>query len=461
MYNDDSTTRFKRFGVGERTCENFISNEKRRSHTNAQHHYHGAQTKGRRSWGVRASFPLFLFAIWSIMILSTVVKFSDPVSVENLEDHEANEMPSQDKRLNQINQISKNGKKRQRICILAGPHKTGTSSLQTNLYRWSKETVKFAAAKLQPLPDPIIKWVWPVPSKIAEVEYSDTKAWGWTPSKAFYPMVEVLRDKKKDFKSERRALYKKFTSKEILGMYKETIQSYWSKGYDIVFGSEAMDLIVKVPEGPSMIRNMNAHVLPDTVNGDQVTVVVVYRTPKIKHLVSVWHQNCVTPSPDNKFHQWITTTDNTLGALDALGMVDIFLNETDWNVALIDLDGVKQDGYDISNFVACEIMGEDCEAKRLKGLYGNDPIVTNVRGDKRPPNVPNQTLDEMNLVLNSFDCNYQHLLDQMDERLTIYYPEELKKVMKDCETMNVAYPRSRQKMKRQIKDIALKYGVLW
>ncbi len=92
-----------------------ISNEKRRSHTNAQHHYHGAQTKGRRSWGVRASFPLFLFAIWSIMISSTVVKFSDPVGVENLEDHEANEMPSQDKRLNQINQISKNGKKRQRI----------------------------------------------------------------------------------------------------------------------------------------------------------------------------------------------------------------------------------------------------------------------------------------------------------------------------------------------------------
>ena len=74
-------------------------------------------------------------------------------------------------------------------------------------------------------------------------------------------------------------------------MYRETINTYWQKGYDIAIGSEAMDIVVKVPEGPSMIRNMSAHVLPDSIDGDQVTVVVVYRTPKIKHLISMWHQN--------------------------------------------------------------------------------------------------------------------------------------------------------------------------
>ena len=402
-------------------------------------------------------FVLIVFCISTVVLVSNIVNFKVVANVDgDPKNHEENDSI----RVKQTNQITKSKQMRQRICILAGPHKTGTSSIQTNLYRWSKETVKFADAKFQPLPKPIVSWIWPVPLKIAEVEHSDTKAWEWTPSKVFYPMMEVLRDDKRTLNTER-TLYQKFTPKEILGMYRETINTYWQKGYDIAIGSEAMDIVVKVPEGPSMIRNMSAHVLPDSIDGDQVTVVVVYRTPKIKHLISMWHQNCNKPTSDNKFYQWITTTDNTLGALDALGMVDMFLNETDWNVALIDLDRVTQDGYDISNFVACRVMGEECQGKRLNGLNGSDPIITNVRSDKRPPNVSNQTLDEMDIVLQNFDCNYQHILGGNNERLKMFYPEGMLETLNACEAMVERYPRSRDEMRQQINDIAVKYGVLW
>lgn len=219
---------------------------------------------------------------------------------------------------------------------------------------------------------------------------------------------------------------------------------------------------MKVPEGASIVRNISMHILPDSIGGDQVTVVVVYRSPKIKHLISMWHQNCNKPTSEIKFHQWITGTDNTFGSLDSLGMVDMFLKETDWKVALIDLNGVGRDGYDISNFVAFVVLGEVCTGKRLKGLNGGDPVVTNVRGDKRPPNVPNRTLDEMESILQTYDCNYPNILGGKYERLEIFYPDSMLKILSACEKMGEKdFPRSLAEMRQQIKDIAEKYGVLW
>ena len=122
---------------------------------------------------------------------------------------------------------------------------------------------------------------------------------------------------------------------------------------------------------------------------------------------------------------------------------------------------MTQDGYDISNFVACRVMGEECQGKRLNGLNGSDPIVTNVRSDKRPPNVSNQTLDEMDIVLQNFDCNYQHILGGNNERLKMFYPEGMLETLNACEAMVERYPRSRDEMRQQINDIAVKYGVLW
>jgi len=186
----------------------------------------------------------------------------------------------------------------------------------------------------------------------------------------------------------------------------------------------------------------------------------MYRSPKIKHLVSMWHQNCDKPT-DDKFYEWITSTDNTLGPMDSLGMVEMFLNETDWNVALVNLEGLKKDDWDVSSFVACEILGEECKGKVLKGLQGSKPIVTNVRNGQRPPNVPNKTLDEMDVVLNQFDCNYMHILRGDNPRLSIFYPQGLQQLLNACLEIEDRYPKSRDAMKERIKEIASNSEKLW
>jgi len=349
-------------------------------------------------------------------------------------------------------------KRRQRICILAGPHKTGTSSIQGNLYRWSRSTINLTDSKFSPLPDPVIKWIWPVPIEIARIEHNDSHTWNWAPSKVFYPMMEVLMDKKRHPK--KRNLFQMYTPNEIIAMYRDAILTYWNDGYDVVFGTEAMDMIVKLPEGPSMIRKISTLILPNMIDGDQITVVIMYRSPKVDHLVSMWHQNCDKPT-DDKFYEWITSTKNTLGPMDSLGMVDMFLNETNWNVSLVNLEGLIEDDWDLSNFVACEILGEECEDKVLKGLHGSKPIVTNVRSGQRPPNVPNQTLVEMDAILNQFDCNYMHILRGDNPRLSIFYPQGLQHRLNSCLEIEDEYPKSRNAMTERIKKIALNSEKLW
>eukprot|EP00957_Ditylum_brightwellii_P116377 8876656-Ditylum_brightwellii.AAC.1 len=45
-------------------------------------------------------------------------------------------------------------RKQQKVCILAGPHKTGSTSIQTNMYQWSEHTISFNNMTDPPGPKP-------------------------------------------------------------------------------------------------------------------------------------------------------------------------------------------------------------------------------------------------------------------------------------------------------------------
>lgn len=298
-----------------------------------------------------------------------------------------------------------------------------------------------------------------MPEEIARVEHNDTHNWHWAPSKIFYPMMEALTHKSR--LPKKRVLFRTYTAENIVDMYRQCIGKYWDEGYNIVFGTEAMDMVIKLPEGPSMIHKVSNYILPKDIDGDQVNVVVMYRTPKIDHLISMWHQNCPKQT-DEHFYKWISTTTNTLGPLDALGMVDFFLNQTNWNVDLVNLEGMKEENWDVSNFVACKILGEKCIGKVIKGLYdGSEPVMANVRSGQRGPNVPNETLDDMDIVLNSYDCNYIHLFRDGNPRLKIHFRSAFKKVIKSCKKLGkLNYPQTRIEMRERIKEFALHRGTL-
>lgn len=353
----------------------------------------------------------------------------------------------------------------QRIVVLAGPHKTGTSSIQTNLWRWSIPTFNFTSHKYPPLERNVIDWVWPVSSEVAELEKADTLNWDWTPAKVYYPLIEALRNAHR--KTQPRSLFMHYSNAEIVKLYSDLLQKYWKKGYNIVFGTEAIDTIMRITrhEGQALVRRLAREVVPG--KGSEVTVVVVYRIPKIKHLISLWHQHN-TRQTDPQFYEWITTTANKLGALDSLGMINIFLHHTDWNVALVDLEGLSGAGWDPSNFIACEVLDELCVDKKPLELHNARiaPVIANVRSDELIPNVPNVTLEEIDRVLLAYDCKYINKLEgwieteiETTSRVKLHYPKGVYEMMKQCKSMEQKiFSGNRLQMKKKIVDVVKKYG---
>ena len=306
--------------------------------------------------------------------------------------------------ISQILNATKKDKRRQ-IVLLGGPHKTGTSSVQTNLWNWTSPALNY-------LPN----WKWPVPPIISDLESGDAKTWQWTPSKGFYPLMESLQDTGMNtIRKSSRTIYQKYTPLEIQDFFREELAAVDLDRYNVVMGSEAMDLIVKSKHGDIILDGLS-QVMPADAD---VTCVIVYRIPKVSHLVSMWHQNEITEN-GAEFWEWITTTQNTLGAIDALGMVSLILERTQWDVRLVDAWGAKMAGWDISNLLVCSVLQSfDTSIKCVESDKGMvvegdviQPIIKNVRSDKKPPNVDDEVLHQMDQALRSFDCNYLDLMKE-------------------------------------------------
>ena len=74
--------------------------------------------------------------------------------------------------------LEKTETKSQRIVLVAGPHKTGSSSIQTNFYNWVVEQEN----------DVFDDWSWPVPSVLYK-RFNETFSAGISPEKSFYPFT--------------------------------------------------------------------------------------------------------------------------------------------------------------------------------------------------------------------------------------------------------------------------------
>lgn len=307
-------------------------------------------------------------------------------------------------------------------------------------------------------------WVWPLPEEIGRLAKAHT-VWDWTPAKGFYPMMEVLLES--NVKIAPRSLHTTYSRKEILDMYRDEIEYYWNQNFNVVFGTESMDNIVKVSNGVDILKAFSKEIIPHDIDPQHITVVVAYRTPKVKHLISMWHQNILNKPVKKSFYDWITTTKNNFGAMDALKMVEMFLEHTQWNVALLDLEGLRINEWDESNLVACKILQGKCSNRTLTNIYGEElkeSIVANVRSHEQEPNVPQEALDQMEEVLRFYDCNnYQDMLQREwngHDRLKIYFPIGLEETMKFCSSVSNSYrtKQSRPHMISLIKSIAIKYG---
>jgi hypothetical protein len=373
------------------------------------------------------------------------------------------------------NKFNKNGhdlqqQEQQQMVILAGPHSTGLSNVQQKLWNWISynNTQNYTESILQ-------DWVWPVPLPVIEAEYVEHEdVADWTPSDIYYPLIDAIKNfiirKKirsgslKDVvfpKSPSRLLFQKYTLPKIFGLFKDVFEEYWGMGYNVIVGSEAWNHIVSYPmHGVEMIQVFQELIIPTSVKGDQITVVVFYHSSKLEHLLTQWSK-----TTDDSFETFIEySNEGTYSILDSLGMVDLFLMHTDWNIALIDMKGVDEDGWDMPNFIACHIMNtKNCDNHGLMGFdnpSGEEMIQEEYDPTllKEKTNIAPVKLQEIEDKLQiSFDCFFQgkikRELQKENKRLSIYRGSGITKTFERCSSFKKKAYLANDAMKKAINDI--------
>ena len=101
-------------------------------------------------------------------------------------------------------------------------------------------------------------------------------------------------------------------------------------------------------------------------------------------------------------------------------------------VELIDMAGVMEKGYDLSNVIACDVLGVPCYSnKTLLGTV-EQPVVKNVKkGMGNMGSTTEKQLQRIETLIRRRDCSFQHLRDH--PKLKILYAYEILNVWDDCE----------------------------
>jgi len=352
---------------------------------------------------------------------------------------------------NQHRLLSKSNKADQRIVVIAGPHKTASTSILNNLYSWT-------SAHSQVLPN----WVWPLPR--AALEFCKCM-WPQNAVKciaeAFYPFVNALTGNKM-------RMFNEYDSSEVVNLYQDAMKDMWRGGYSLIIATEAMDHLVRSYNTLSLNKFLNTLPLEENYSDDNVvrlsadrkdvTIVVNFRAPRVEHLVSIWHQCCMERE---SFIEFLTTMPkyvNKMHSLDSLLLSETFL-KSGLNVVLIDMSGIARDGYDISNVVACDILKANCtETEELVTMEDDNVVASIMNVKSHKGDEGGVTEDQMNRIDNAiqeYDCSYRHVLEY--ENLTVLYNYKLGHIMANCPKQKGTGNNKlgRKELAKRIQSIAL------
>jgi len=340
---------------------------------------------------------------------------------------------------------------KQRVVILAGPHKTSSSSIQLNLYHWlNVNSTQEDIAGLSK------SWAWPSPST-EFIEHS-CKMNDHLAAKIFYPFIESIMGMHK----KSRCINSHYSSTELIKIYHDQIYMKWNQGYNLVIASEAIDFIAseKRNDGPEILNRL-VDELPwhereeDPLHGsdEDITAVIGYRAPRADHLISLWHQCCME---EMSFFEYLThrfeTVVDPLRSLDSLKLAKMFLDK-DIETVIIDMSGVATLGYDMSNVVACDVLNAECtERKTFLGAPEEKAEIANIKTHSQDNfNITSAQLDQINDVIELYDCNFVTLMQH--EKIEILYSKDLDAILSKCKEREGDI-NTRDDMVRRIIDIA-------
>ena len=379
----------------------------------------------------------------------------------------------------------------QRVLIIAGPHKTGSSSIQNSMYHWTLQhnhnasnstnttDTSSSSSSSSSSNAHFQNWSWPAPDLDQVYQFTNhQESMHW---KIFYPFGEALHNCQISKHKGDPTKMKEYCL-EIMKYYRKEFYTKWKEGYNLIIGTEALDLVgankgaIRIDDLleqlPFNYKNDQPQLQPqpqpqpqpqlqqyERLNGsnEDITVVIKYRSPRVKHLISWWHECCMNQMNFLQFLQleMAKRPDRGSRIVDSLQLVQRFL-DYGLHVVLIDLGGVGIHGYDVSNVIACDVMGIPCNHNKIIEGETEEPQIKNQKKGGDMGNITVGQMEEIEQIIRKRDCTFKHFLNGGHDKLEMLYASELKVILEACE--DGVGGISRSEMNQQIIAVASQNG---
>jgi hypothetical protein len=225
---------------------------------------------------------------------------------------------------------------------------------------------------------------------------------------------------------------------EILGF----LSYLWKRNpSNLIIGTEEFDRFGETPwTGRDGIRPIEEILEIIPVDPEKLEIVVMYRTPRHAHWLSIWKQittgktsyhDFICPSSGRPKDAFPRVWESLATAANPLGLVEV-LRSKNWNVVLMDMGGVEQKGLDISHTVACDVLQVPCQNGLVEGV--KVLVRANQRSNTRDPNITLEHKLEIERVLRRRDCAYAPQQLELDPGVHVLHRHSLWQNCSDTES---------------------------
>ena len=231
---------------------------------------------------------------------------------------------------------------------------------------------------------------------------------------------------------------------------------------NVIIGSENIDSIIADRyDGAAILDEMLSILLEG--GKDRTTAVVVYRAPRLKHLISLWKELEANNPPlkntsfmDFLFHSQSYSHFHTI---DSLALVGILVNKG-MNVTLADIEGLIKHKVEFYQLLLCDLM-QECDENMTPTFFNRmkpDQVSFFIKRFTKKVNVrsngimdlPKNKLDDIEDAMQLYDCRYKYLLGHKYVR--IIHDNSLVTNLQKCK--NEVDTSRRKKLWEDIKMIA-------
>lgn len=276
-----------------------------------------------------------------------------------------------------------------KLVIFAGPHETGAIPIlqffvqHASLYEGTERSASFNG------------WDWPmIESEIV--------------SKSPHLMFDLLVTDADE--------------RPIQNLLMDGIRDSWNNAQKgVIIGAMSFERVGENPDsGYDALGAVQRVVGELEVPDEDVTVVLIYRSPRIDQWGSIWANHfredvykdfiCSDTQGDKRW-EWLDAASNPLKVANAYV-------EQGFNVVVIDAEGAWNAGHDIAHVISCDIMaGVDCQGGRVNGLQdeaterpSTDEIAELNEGER----------SDLEQLFQLRDCYYQFDMERSSKVTTLY-----------------------------------------